>query len=84
MFAKFDKYKEVFLSPSLVFPPSFVRRQLLTNHYYLPLLPNELNKQTNSLSKFETMRAISSLLVSNLWRSDDPEQINFPKNQKFV
>ena len=46
MFSKFDKYKEVFLSPSAVFPSSFVLKQLSTSHYYLPLSANEL-KQTN-------------------------------------
>ena len=45
MFAEFDKNKEVFLSPSVLSPPRFVLRLLLTTHYYLPHLANEFNKQ---------------------------------------
>ena len=57
-FAKFDKYKEVFLSQSGVFPPSFVLRQVSTiQHSYLP--PSlKWAEQTNKLklgTKSETI-----------------------------
>ena len=84
MFAEFDKYKEVFLSPSLVFPPSFVRRQLLTNHYYLPLLANELNKQTNGRQnsrQWEQFSCCLSPIFANLTTLNKPtfQSIDYDK-----
>ena len=88
MFAEFDKYKEVFLSPSLVFPPSFVRRQLLTNHYYLPLLANELNKQTNgrqNLRQWEQFAAcLQSLQLRQPWTSQRSNQLAMIKSERLT
>ena len=78
MFAEFDKNKEVFLSPSVLPPPRFVLRLLLTTHYYLPHLANEFNKQQTKKGKIETMFFCSYFRIGRRWGSETPKYVNSP------